>query len=466
MKLMEMSLSAGLLILLIVVVRAVAIDKLPKTAFLLLWGVALARLLIPASIPVEGLPLLFGGQQGESYVSFYDEQGQIVGGGVAMDLPRLPGLNDVAARMAQKLNLEQRAPAALSVWALGAAGLAAYYLLILRKSRRALREALPLRRLAVKVRGKRRARVYVSDRVSTPLTYGLFRPRIVLPRDSRFQSREQLRCVLAHETVHIRRFDILWKGLLLLALCLHWFNPAVWLMYALACRDIELSCDERVLRRLGGDGRKAYALTLLRCEEQRGAPVPLASAFAKNAVEERIVSIMRYKKRSRFGTVAAASLLALSLSAFAVSEASEPINVAIRTVTSAFPAVETAASFAAPASENYAVQLTPKSIDDLALSVGADTQDLTAERINAIAVASLSVEESPMAVRTASVALPVETATYHIIPLEENADVLKAQPVYFTQSESMSSELIADNTQLVKISLVATTPTISSESEE
>ena len=109
-----------------------------------------------------------------------------------------------------------------------------------------------------------------AGRISSPLTFGVLRPVILVPKKTDWTDETALRYVLEHEFVHIQRFDVLSKLLLIAAVCVHWFNPLVWVMYVLANRDLELSCDETVLRRFGGDIRAAYARVLIRMEAASG----------------------------------------------------------------------------------------------------------------------------------------------------------------------------------------------------
>ena len=109
-----------------------------------------------------------------------------------------------------------------------------------------------------------------AGRISSPLTFGVLRPVILVPKKTDWTDETALRYVLEHEFVHIQRFDVLSKLLLIAAVCVRWFNPLVWVMYVLANRDLELSCDETVLRRFGGDIRAAYARVLIRMEAARG----------------------------------------------------------------------------------------------------------------------------------------------------------------------------------------------------
>lgn len=148
-----------------------------------------------------------------------------------------------------------------------------------------------------------------SDRIKTPLTYGIFRPVVLLPKTTDWTDKTQLRYILTHEFVHIQRFDTLTKLLLTSALCIHWFNPLVWVMYVLTNRDIELSCDETVVQAFGETTKSAYAMTLIGLEERKNRLTLLCNNFSQNAIEERIVSIMKMKKTSLIGMILALVLV-------------------------------------------------------------------------------------------------------------------------------------------------------------
>lgn len=168
-----------------------------------------------------------------------------------------------------------------------------------------------------------------ADRVSTPLTYGLIRPVILMPKNTDWENRQQLRYVLLHEYVHIRRLDALTKLLVTCALCVHWFNPMVWLMWILFNRDVEISCDECVVRHMGESSRSAYAMLLIQMEAERSGIAPLCSGLlfkiGKNAMEERITAIMKMKKKS-LPAVLAAAVLVISVTAVFSTSAAESKN--------------------------------------------------------------------------------------------------------------------------------------------
>ena len=155
--------------------------------------------------------------------------------------------------------------------------------------------------------------------MSSPLTYGILRPVILLPEDMERGDETALTYILSHEYIHIRRFDSVAKLVFAAALCVHWFNPLAWVMFVLANRDLELSCDERVMDTLGGREKASYALTLINMEEARSWRFSPYNHFGKLAIEERIEAIMKYKKASALALALAVALVAGATTAFAAS---------------------------------------------------------------------------------------------------------------------------------------------------
>ncbi len=141
-----------------------------------------------------------------------------------------------------------------------------------------------------------RFRVYTSAMAASPMVYGLFSPKIVLPAQQ--YSETQYRYILLHEWMHIRRKDLWKKALMLAVAVLHWYNPACWLMLALFNRDIELACDADVLRALGREGHAGYARVLLDCYCRMNSSATLKTGFLSGTLQERIGAIMNQKKIS------------------------------------------------------------------------------------------------------------------------------------------------------------------------
>lgn len=321
MSLLDMSLAGGVFILAVVVIRAVAIDHLPKGTFLCLWAVALGRLLVPYALPsaLSVYSLLERLTPAAEPVQTSLVQGPIL---PIAPMPYVPAATPPAVGTKAVASAPIDWP--VVAWLAVALACAAVFAVSYYRCRREFRSALPVDNAAAKAwleahPLRRRVRLRVSDRITTPLTYGVVRPVILLPKGTDWTDGEGLSYVLCHELCHIRRFDAVTKLLLAAALCLHWFNPAVWVMYVLANRDLELSCDEAVVRQLGPDRRRAYAAALIRMEERRSALAPLYNHFSKNAMEERIVAIMKIRKTSLAALLLAVTLIVGVTVAFATT---------------------------------------------------------------------------------------------------------------------------------------------------
>lgn len=317
MKILQMSLAGGVMILVITVIRALAIERLPKKTFLALWAAALARLLVPVSLP--------------SALSIYSLLARRAPAAAewttAPALPDLPTAAETAAAAAAQQTASMPAaqvPVWMIVWAVGAAVCAAVFAVAYGRCCREFRASFPVendvtRRWLQSHPLRRTVSIRQSGRISSPLTFGVLRPVILMPKRTDWTDETALRYVLEHEFVHIQRFDVLSKLLLIAAVCVHWFNPLVWVMYVLANRDLELSCDETVLRRFGSDVRAAYARVLIRMEAARGGFAPLCNHFGKNAIEERITAIMKTKRITLVSLGLAALLVAGTVTVFATS---------------------------------------------------------------------------------------------------------------------------------------------------
>ena len=316
MTLIQMSTAGAVMILAVTVIRALTIDRLPKKTFLALWAVVLMRLLIPFSLP-SSLSIYSLLDRGRSMM---EEAPPLVLRGTA------GGLTSTAQI------LTEPAPRGLSPWTLlwlaGALAVGLFFAVSYWRCRREFRTSLPvdddfIESFVGRHPAKRRISVRQSSLVASPLTYGIFRPVILLPKSMDLEDKEALEHILTHEYVHIRRFDAVTKLIIVAALCVHWFDPLVWVMYVLANRNLELSCDEQVLRILGDTSRSAYARTLIHMEETKPDPSPLCSHFSKNALEERIVAIMKTKKTTIWTAALSEFLVTGIILAFATSAQAE-----------------------------------------------------------------------------------------------------------------------------------------------
>ena len=317
-SLLEMSLGGGCIILTAALLRAAAKDRLPVGMFEALWTLAWARLMVPVRLPfrLSAWVLL---RRAAPHTAVPTPTAAVVlpGRAAAQAVDIIHGITQP--------DIGRPFPTVTVLWLAGAALCAGALLAGYIRARRRLRDGSPadcdyVNQFLAEHPLRRQVSVRVSDRIAAPLTYGVLRPVILLPRSTDLTDSGTLGYVLAHELAHIRRFDAVRKPALAAAVCLHWFDPAAWLMAVLAGRDMERACDRAVVRAFGSAARRGYALALLTLEERRGGFLP-GSGFAKNAIEERIHSIMKIKPVSFLSALLA---LALVLSVGAVFATAAP----------------------------------------------------------------------------------------------------------------------------------------------
>ena len=324
MSLFQMSLGGGVLILFIVVVRALAIHRLPKTTFLVLWLIAALRLLLPFSIPLPfnihiGLDV------------FSDVVQELPSGNIASTLPGdSPPSYDIGTAVPSPAT--EHISTFEILWLVGVLLLAIYFSISYFRSMRKFRMSIPdntpyIQNWLTAHQISRPLAVRSSDLISSPLTYGILHPVILLPKKLDRNDQVALKYVLTHEYVHIRRFDAITKILFAAVLCIHWFNPLVWGMYVLANRDTELSCDAWVIRMTGVKNRSSYALMLIKMEERRNGMSALWNHFGKNAISERIEAIMKFKKTSIWACILALALIAGATTAFAAARTDDNMEL-------------------------------------------------------------------------------------------------------------------------------------------
>lgn len=321
MSLWQMSASGAVMILVVVVLRALLLERLPKKTFLVLWKIALARLLVPFSVPFGGsfYALVQRGAQTVARANRSAAVMQTLSGkaaeGVTAETVAAP--HPAAAQTAA-------VPVWTLVWLVGVLLLAAFFAAAYWKSWQKFQMSFPVeqpfaRQWLQAHPLRRKISIRQCEFITSPLTFGVRHPVILLPKKTDWQDETTLQYVLEHEFVHIRRFDAVTKLLLIAAVCVHWFDPFVWVMYVLANRDIELACDEAVLRRFGQAARADYARALIRMEETRSGFAPLCSSFSGNAMEERIAAIMKTGKTTIVSVLLAGALVVGTTTAFATS---------------------------------------------------------------------------------------------------------------------------------------------------
>lgn len=314
MTLLKMSISAGIMVIIITVIRAIAINQLPKRTFLTLWGIVLVRLLFPFSWP--------------SSLSIYS----LVNASVAKQIGSIPVEHTLQTISNLSIPIQ---PTKISPWGLiwvsGVALSIFYFTIAYIRCKRRFAASQPVKNTFVNQwlkehKCKRTITICQIEGISAPLTYGIIHPVILMPAQTDWTDTRELKYVLTHEYVHIRRFDGITKLLLTVALCIHWFNPLVWAMYMLSNRDIELACDEKVIRIFGETVKSAYALALISMEEKKIGLTPLCNNFSKNAIEERIEAIMKIKKTSITAVVVALCLVGGITVTFATSASANAGN--------------------------------------------------------------------------------------------------------------------------------------------
>lgn len=284
MNLLQMSLSASVLILMAVAFRKFFSDRIPRTVFSLLWLLAWWKLMIPVptGFPVPAAHSL-SGKMPDITTALLFSAGTWQTAGAGPDF----GWN--------LINI---------LWLCGAVAVSLYIAYLHAASMKKYRTAIPLKESSwipmwlEQKRSFRRITVRVSDEIDSPLTYGIFFPVILFPKQTDWADKESMKLILEHEAAHIRHLDALKKLCLTVSCVCHWFNPLVWLMAALACRDMELACDEAVVRAVGGENRKLYADLLVELEAKRAGIHLLTSGFGQSFMRERIFHIMKKKEKS------------------------------------------------------------------------------------------------------------------------------------------------------------------------
>ncbi len=281
LKIVNASISASWVVIAVLVLRF-CLKKAPKWVNVLLWGLVAARMLFPFSI--ESALSLIPSAEPISPRIMTDPSPSVQTGVPVLNQVINPVISGsfTPAPGASANPLQLWIPIFTAIWLCGAAALFLYAAVSDRRLRRRVCEAVLLR-----------DNIYQSEAVGAPFVLGILRPKIYLP--SPMDSRE-MDHVIAHEQAHLRRRDHWWKPLGFLLLTIHWFNPLLWLSYVLLCRDIELACDERVIKEMGNAQRADYTQALLSCSVDRRAITACPLAFGEVGVKERVRSVMNYKK--------------------------------------------------------------------------------------------------------------------------------------------------------------------------
>ena len=294
LKLVNLSISASWLILAVLVLRVV-LKKAPKWVMPLLWGVVALRLVCLFSIE-SALSLIPSAETIPSEI-VTETREPVLYEQATLDIvtnPTLPSAAEVPVGVSrQQAQVDFNIYSVL--WLAGMAALLVHALVSAGKLKRKLATAILLR-----------DNIYESEFVDSPFVFGVVKPNIYLPMH---MDEGTAAYVIAHERAHLARRDHWWKVLGYLVLALHWFNPLVWVAYILFCRDIELACDEKVVKGLDGAARADYSQALLSCAAPKRAVAACPLAFGEGNIKMRVKSALHYRKPAFW--VAAAAVLAV-----------------------------------------------------------------------------------------------------------------------------------------------------------
>ena len=290
LKLLNLSISASWLVLAVLALRLVS-KRSPKWMNVLLWGIVALRLMLPFSIE-SALSLIPSAETVSPAVVQFDPAPTITSGVSVIDNAVNPALSEhfAAAPTASVNPLYVWTEIAGWVWLIGLGAMLLYALVSYLRLRRRVSVSLCVRE-----------NIYLCDAISSPFILGVVKPHIYLPSGLDEVQRQN---VLSHEQAHLARRDHWWKPLGFALLAVYWFNPVLWLAYALLCRDIELACDERVIRTMDESAVKTYSTVLLACSMPRKAVITCPLAFGEVGVKERVKNALHYKKPA-FWVVAA-----------------------------------------------------------------------------------------------------------------------------------------------------------------
>ena len=296
LTLVNRGLSAGWLVLAVIVARFL-LKKAPRWAVCALWGLVALRLLCPFS-PESPLSLIPDAQP-VSPEAVWNTVPAVEMTPDATEAPVSPVLEAVLpdGLPVSPTPAQEIVAAASILWCAGLAGMALYTLVSYRRLSRRVKGA-------VRIDGN----LYQGAAIPTPFVLGVLRPRIYLPNTL---SREDMPYVIAHERAHIRRRDPLWKALGFGLLCIYWFQPLLWLGYALFCRDMELACDEKVASALSPSHRANYSQALLNCSAGRRFLAACPVAFGEVGVKERVKRVLSFRRPTLRAVLAAVLICAV-----------------------------------------------------------------------------------------------------------------------------------------------------------
>ena len=306
LKILNMSITASWLILAVVLARLL-LKKAPKWVFCLLWGLVAIRLVCPFSLE-SSLSLIPSSETIPANIEM--QQKPVIDSGITIiDETVNPIITESFTPSPENSAnpLQIVIPFVAIVWITGVFIMLVYALISFLRLKGMVRVSVSV--------GKQ---IRACDEVKSPFILGVFRPIIYVPS---FMSEETLDQVIRHEKAHLQRHDHWWKPLGFLLLAVYWFHPLCWIAYILLCRDIEMACDERVVRDMGKSDIAAYSQALLDCSMPRRTIAACPLAFGEGNVKTRIKSVLNYKKPA-FWIIAAALVVCAALAVFLMTDPS------------------------------------------------------------------------------------------------------------------------------------------------
>lgn len=279
-KLINMSLTASIVVFAVILLRFL-LKKAPKWIMGVLWGCAAFRLVFPFSFE-SIFSLIPNTEPIQQNIFTQNNNSSTLNDAVNTVNPIVGGYSDPTPNIVFIASV---------IWLIGLSGMLIYTMISYLRIRRKVSEAIQLKE-----------NIWICDRISTPFILGILRPRIYMPSSMNESDAE---FVLSHERAHLKRKDHIWKPLGFLLLSVYWFNPILWTAYILFCRDIELACDERVIRQSGTEIKKQYSNALINCSVPKKMISACPLAFGETSIKERVKGVLSYKKPAFWVIIAA-----------------------------------------------------------------------------------------------------------------------------------------------------------------
>lgn len=328
MRLIQMSISVSIFVTMVLVIRGFGKKNISRSAIVFLWDLIIIRALVPFRLKLIRIPV---SEKAGTTLDISDLQEKV--GNISAPLYRQP-VHQEAVEAVQRSRLWSWEDVFSVIWIVGVVFLAVYFIKTYRKEYQGLKKSIPvyseLVERMMRIRPvSRKVEVYQNERFLTPVTYGTLHPKIVLPAGTSELSRVDMRNMIVHELVHIRRWDVAKRFFLIAALCIHWFNPWVWLMFWLYQQDQEISCDEQVLKRMNSQRSKNYIYTMIKMSSKGGKFLAVHGFAGESFGKKRILAALGGKHKRGIQTLAmflAGTFFILSFVSFTPSGEIKSLN--------------------------------------------------------------------------------------------------------------------------------------------